>query len=248
MGSPSRNVQYHPPRQSEDRLNLAQPHSPSLPTHCFGKSGMRPLHLLGRRDQRLRQRRRIAVGCILHRHRHHGPRVHVDPVLGLVSQVRPAVLHLRDLRVRVLRRFPVLVRRLLVLPRPVEPSQIRPRRGLHTGRFRQPPNERFVGFSRVPPLDAPHRRVHFQRRRIDDTGQRVVPQAEPDRLPPNQTRCGQPLQNPRGNRLVGLYVDPPPRARQRRVIRRRLRQLQVQERPQTQRIGHPPRNPPLRRL
>ena len=29
MGSPSRNVQYHPPRLSEDRLNLPQPHSPS---------------------------------------------------------------------------------------------------------------------------------------------------------------------------------------------------------------------------
>ena len=111
-----------------------------------------------------------------------------------------------------------------------------PRRGLHTGRFRQPPNERFVGFSRVPPLDAPHRRVRFQRRRIDG-----------DRLPPNQTRCGQPRQNPRENCLVGLHVDPPPRARQRRVIRRRLSQFQVQERPQTQRIGYPPRNPPLRR-
>ena len=45
MGSPSRNVQYHPPRLSEDRLNLAQPHSPSLPTHCSGKSGMRPATL-----------------------------------------------------------------------------------------------------------------------------------------------------------------------------------------------------------
>ena len=33
MGSPSRNV-HHPPRLSEDRLNLPQPHSPSLPTHC----------------------------------------------------------------------------------------------------------------------------------------------------------------------------------------------------------------------
>ena len=43
MGSPSRNVQYHPPRLSEDRLNLPQPHSPSLPTHCSGKSGMRPV-------------------------------------------------------------------------------------------------------------------------------------------------------------------------------------------------------------
>ena len=45
MGSPSRNVQYHPPRLSEDRLNLPQPHSPSLPTHCSGKSGMRPAYL-----------------------------------------------------------------------------------------------------------------------------------------------------------------------------------------------------------
>ena len=43
MGSPSRNVQYHPPRLSEDRLNFPQPHSPSLPTHCSGKSGMRPV-------------------------------------------------------------------------------------------------------------------------------------------------------------------------------------------------------------
>ena len=33
------------PRLSEDRLNLAQPHSPSLPTHCSGKSGMRPPRL-----------------------------------------------------------------------------------------------------------------------------------------------------------------------------------------------------------
>ena len=33
------------PRLSEDRLNLPQPHSPSLPTHCSGKSGMRPAEL-----------------------------------------------------------------------------------------------------------------------------------------------------------------------------------------------------------
>ena len=192
------------------------------------------LHLLGRHDQRLRQRRRIAVRCILHRHRDDGSRVHVDPVLGLVGHVRPTVLHLRDLRVRVLRRFPLLVRRLLVLPRPVEPSQIRPRRCLHPGRLRQTPHERLVGFARVPPLDAPHRRVRFQRRRIDA-----------DRLAPHQPRVGEPLQHPRENRHVRLHVDPPPRARQRRVVRRRLGHVQVQKRPQTQRIGHPPRDPPL---
>ena len=144
---------------------------------------------------------------ILHRHRHDGPRVHVDPVLGLVRQVRPAVLHLRDLRVRVVRRFPVLVRRLLVLPRPVEPSQLGTRRRLHPRRVRQTPNERFVGFARVPTLDAPHRRVRFQRRRID-----------PDRLPTHQTRRRHPLENPREDRLVRLHVDQTTRPRQRRVV------------------------------
>ena len=62
------------------------------------------------------------------------------PCSALWVKVRPTVLHLRDLRVRVLRRVPLVVRHLLVLPRPVEPSQIRPRRRFHTRRFRQPPS------------------------------------------------------------------------------------------------------------
>ena len=59
MGSPSRNVQYHPPRLSEDRLNFPQPHSPSLPTHCSGKSGMRPQRFRLRTDAVRRYRRRL---------------------------------------------------------------------------------------------------------------------------------------------------------------------------------------------
>ena len=55
MGSPSRNVQYHPPRLSEDRLNLPQPHSPSLLTHCSGKSGMRPIRRAAMRQPRSRE-------------------------------------------------------------------------------------------------------------------------------------------------------------------------------------------------
>ena len=43
MGSPSRNVQYHPPRLSEDRLNLPQPHSPSLPYTLLREIGNAPL-------------------------------------------------------------------------------------------------------------------------------------------------------------------------------------------------------------
>ena len=44
-----------------------------------------------------------------------------------------------------------------------------------------------------------------------------------------------------------FHVDQTPRARQRRVVRRRLGHVQVQESPQAQRIRDPPRNPPLRR-
>ena len=153
-------------------------------------------------------------------------------MLCLVGQVSPTVLHLRDLRVRIDPAEPLLVRRLLVLPRPVEPSQIRPRRRLHPGRCRQPPNERLVGFPRVPTLDAPHRRVRFQRRRIDA-----------DRLPLHKPRFSRPLQNPREHRDVRLDVDQPTRSGQRRVVRRRLGHIQVQEGPQTQRVRHPPRNP-----
>ena len=47
MGSPSRNVQYHPPRLSEDRLNLPQPHSPSLPYTLLREIGNAPGRTVG---------------------------------------------------------------------------------------------------------------------------------------------------------------------------------------------------------
>ena len=43
MGSPSRNVQYHPPRLSEDRLNLPQPHSPSFAYTLLREIGNAPV-------------------------------------------------------------------------------------------------------------------------------------------------------------------------------------------------------------
>ena len=109
MGSPSRNVQYHPPRLSEDRLNLPQPHSPSLPTHCSGKSGMRPCDQALRRTQRHRHRvvptgraqgRAYAGvpaavdrkrGCALHRP---GP----GEGAGAAHRAPPAPVHRGDLR------------------------------------------------------------------------------------------------------------------------------------------------------
>ena len=68
-----------------------------------------------------------------------------------------------------------------------------------------------------------------------------------DRLSLHQTRFGQPLQNPGEHLHVGLDVDPPPRARQRRVVRRRLRHVQIQKRPQTQSPAKPSKGfPPSR--
>lgn len=49
----------------------------------------------------------------------------IHGVLGLVSQVGPPVLHLRDLGVRIMRMLPVVIRSFL-LPFSVDPGQNRP--------------------------------------------------------------------------------------------------------------------------
>ena len=86
------------------------------------------LDLLGRHRQRLGKRRRVTCRRVLYGHREDRARLQVNPVLDLVSQVRSAVLQLRNLRVRILGRQPRLVRRLLALPGSVEPRQLRARR------------------------------------------------------------------------------------------------------------------------
>ena len=91
MGSPSRNVQYHPPRLSEDRLNLPQPHSPSLPTHCSGKSGMRPARPPPPAADRCRTRRRVSL------RRHRAVRVSAAPSS---SSMTVSILRLLGVRPR----------------------------------------------------------------------------------------------------------------------------------------------------
>ena len=56
------------------------------------------LHELGHANHR----RRVPVVGVLHRDAHHGARLQVHRMLRGVRQVRPSVLHLRDLRVRIL--------------------------------------------------------------------------------------------------------------------------------------------------
>ena len=154
-------------------------------------------------------------------------------LLRLVGKVGAAVLHLRDLRVRVLRVGPVVVGTLL-RPFPVQPGQLRLCRRRNARRGGQSVQEGLVAFTGVPPDDTPHRCVRFQRRCID-----------PDRLALDESGVGQPLQHPRENRFVRLEADPPPRARHRRVVRRGFVKRDVEERPQAQRIGGPPGNRPL---
>jgi hypothetical protein len=55
--------------------------------------------MLGRVNQRLDAGGRIAVVRVLHGHADDRPGLEIDGMLGSVGQVRPAVLHLRDLRV-----------------------------------------------------------------------------------------------------------------------------------------------------
>ena len=95
------------------------------------------LDLLGGRDERVDQGRRVARTRVLHRHAHDGACVQVDRMLGGVRQMRAAVLHLGDLRVRIVRVGPVRVRALL-LAGPVEPGQLGARRGREAGRLGQP--------------------------------------------------------------------------------------------------------------
>ena len=117
----------------------------------------------------------------------------------------------------------------------VEAGQLRARRRRDAGRLGQPVQERLVALARVPADDAPQRCVGFQRRRIDA-----------HRLAADQAGVGQPLEHPREHCPVRLQVHPPPRARYRRMVRRRLVQRDVQELPQAQRVGGPPRDRPFR--
>lgn len=154
-------------------------------------------------------------------------------MLGLVRQVRPAVLHLRDPRVRVARAHPVFVRRFL-LPLPVQPRHLLPRRILDPLRLRQSLQILFVLPPVIPPPDRPHRRIGFQRRPIDG-----------HRLPIHQTIAPKHLQHPPEHRLVRLHRVQPASPGHRRMFRRLLAQPQPQKLPQAQTVGHPPGDAPF---
>ena len=187
-------------------------------------------NLLGRGRQRLRQGRGIAGGGLMHGHRDDGAGLQIDPVLGLVRQVRAPVFHLRDARIRVVRMLPVAGAALL-RPGAIDPDQILARRRRDARRLREARQEFLVRLARVAPHNAAQRSIRFERRRID-----------PDRLAIDQARVGDPLQYLREDRLMRLEIDQPAGAGDHRMIRRTLVQLQPEETAHAQRIGRAPRD------
>ena len=183
--------------------------------------------------ERRRQRRRVACGPARERDREHRPRVEVDGLLLLVRQVRAPILHLRDLGVGLVRIHPLPIRTLLAPP-PIQPRQLGARRRLDARGVRQLRQKRLVALAILAPHDRPQRRVRLQRRRVHADG-----------LPLDQPRGRQHPQHPGEHLPVGLESEPPPRARQRRVVRRRRVQRQPEKPPQAEGVRHPPRNPAL---
>ena len=132
------------------------------------------LDLLRGFDQRLDARRRVPFIRVLHRHGHDRTRFQIDGLLGLVSQVRPVIFHLRDLRVGIVRMRPVVVRAFL-RPLAIEARQVVARRRFDARRLRQLGQELLIRLARVAPHNAAQRRVRFQGGRVD-----------PDRLPQHE--------------------------------------------------------------
>ena len=78
--------------------------------------------LLGCRQRRREQTRRVADVGPVQRHRHQRAGLQIDGVLDLVGEVRPPVFHLRDLGIGVRRIHPLGIGRPLLAPA-VEPGQ-----------------------------------------------------------------------------------------------------------------------------
>ena len=155
-------------------------------------------------------------------------------MLRFVREVRPAILHLRDLRVGIVRVHPVFVRRLLPA------LAIQPRQGLTCRRLDprglgEPRQERLIALAGVTAHDAPHRGIGFQRRRVD-RNRAAVQQASRD----------QSLLDPRKDGSMRVDIDQPASARDRRVVRRRLLEAESHEPANGQRIGRTPRDAAFR--
>ena len=131
-------------------------------------------------------------------------------MLGFVRQMRPTIFHLRNPRVSIMRIDPIFITGF-VLPLAIEPRQIFPRRCFDSRFLRQPFQKFLVTLSTVSPHDRTHRRVGFQRGRVD-----------PHRLALQQPLISQQFQNPEEDLAMRLHIDQPSPPRDRGMIRRLL--------------------------
>ena len=139
--------------------------------------------------------------------------------------MRAAVLHLGDLRVRIVRVGPVRVRALL-LAGPVEPGQLGARRRREAGRLGQPGQKR-VRSSRPCPAAQCSASPHW----LPASWHRCPPCAH------HQRGVGQSLQHPGKHCLMGLEVNQATVRDSGRVVRRGLVEGEVQKRANAQRVG-----------
>jgi len=115
-----------------------------------------------RHFQRLVDRGRITLIGRLQRHRQQRSARQIHGMLGFVRQMRAPILHPGDPRIRVTGTLPFLVGPLL-LPLPVQPHQLFPRRILHPRRFPQLLQILVVALPVIPPHDALQGRIGFQK-------------------------------------------------------------------------------------
>src|SRR6476469_297921 len=177
---------------------------------------------------------RVTRGCRVQCYRHHRAGLQIDRMLGLMREVRAAVLHLRDLRIGIMRIDPVLVG-AFVGPLAIEFRQLLARGRLDSGFFRQLDQELFVRYASIAAYDRAQRRIRFQSRAIDG-----------DRVALQQTFLSQHAQYPREHRAVRVDVDQTTSSGNGCVIRRPLMQLKSAKRTQSERIGGAPGDAALR--
>ena len=144
------------------------------------------------RLQRPRQSCRVAFVGGADRRRHYDVS-RSDRMLRLVGQMRGAVLHPRDLRIRIGRARPILVREFLALPLAIQPDQVVDRRRLDAALLGHLRQHLAIGLAAVAPHDRPQGSVGFHRRAVD---------ADPLAL--HQTALGNERQNPAENLFVDL--------------------------------------------
>jgi hypothetical protein len=195
---------------------------------------LRVFDLLRRSNHRFDDRRGIALVGVLQGDSHQGAGLQVHRVLGFVGQVRPAIFHLRDLRVGIPWIFPIFVRGFL-LALAVQARQLRARGRRDSRRLRETGQELLVVLPGVAAHDAAHGRVRLEHGRVNRDG-----------LALEQARRHQLDLHPCKDGAVTLEVDDAPRPGNRRMIRRRLVHRQPQKSAYRQRVAGAPSDPAFR--